>query len=82
MIVLTVADEKKHRALFADRLVQSHRVWTHTTFHSSLSDMRTEPEKAAILDDLYSRLHSLVMGKDPESYGSESFLCRLIARKV
>ncbi|KAL8582800.1 hypothetical protein ACOMHN_061123 [Nucella lapillus] len=77
-----IADEKKKRALFADQQVQATRVWTHTTFHSSLSDMRTEPEKAAILDDLYSRFHSLVMGKDPESYRSESSVSRLIARKT
>ncbi|KAL8609830.1 hypothetical protein ACOMHN_052884 [Nucella lapillus] len=76
------ADEKKKRAHFADLLVPVHRVWTQTIFQNSLSDMRTEPEKAAIMDDLYSRFHSLVREKDPESYRSESPGSRLIARKM
>ncbi|XP_076466227.1 uncharacterized protein LOC143297692 [Babylonia areolata] len=83
----TPLDEKDpeditYRKSFADKLVASIRVWSQTTFCSSLSPMRTESEKAAILEALYERLHSLVMSKDVELYRCDEFVSILVARKV
>ncbi|XP_076467216.1 uncharacterized protein LOC143298283 [Babylonia areolata] len=83
----TPLDEKDpkditYRKSFANKLVASYRVWSQTTFCSSLSPMRTESEKAAILEALYERLHSLVMSKDVESYRCDEFVTIFVARKV
>ncbi|XP_076457351.1 uncharacterized protein LOC143291396 [Babylonia areolata] len=69
-------------ATFARSLVAAHRVWSQSSFHHSLSDMRSEAEKTAIMEDLYERCRRLVLTKDPQSYRSETLMARLVIRKV
>ncbi|KAL8615895.1 hypothetical protein ACOMHN_058962 [Nucella lapillus] len=74
--------EEVSRSQFADSLVAAHKVWSYTSFRASLSDMRTQVEKAAILEAVYGKFHAAVMRKDPESYRSDEWISQLIACKL
>ncbi|KAK7093498.1 uncharacterized protein [Littorina saxatilis] len=69
------------RDSFAQNLVTAHRVWSQSSFASSLSDMRSAEERAAILDKLYLTLMKRVAARDPRSYKSDLIVGRLVARK-
>ncbi|KAK7106981.1 hypothetical protein V1264_014978 [Littorina saxatilis] len=69
------------RDSFSQSLMTAHRVWNQTSFASSLSDMRSAEEKAAILDKLYQTMMKRVAARDPRSYKCDYIVGRLVARK-
>ncbi|KAK7093503.1 hypothetical protein V1264_007242 [Littorina saxatilis] len=69
------------RDSFAQNMVTAHRVWSQSSVASSLSDMRSAEERAAILDKLYLTLMKRVAARDPRSYKSDAIIGRLVARK-
>ncbi|XP_076457432.1 uncharacterized protein LOC143291452 [Babylonia areolata] len=69
-------------ATFAHSLVAAHRVWSQSSFRCSLSRMRSEAEKTAIMEDLYERFQQLVLRQNPLSYRSDILIARLVIRKV
>ena len=78
---LCFAEDVDDRQYFADLLLAAMRVWSETTFRNSLSDMRSPEEKDTIIDHFYRMFNQRVAAEDPETYKSEMFCSRLIARK-
>ena len=75
------AEDVDDRQYFADLLIAALRVGGETTFRNSLSDMRSPEEKDAVVDHFYRMFNQRVAAEDPETYKSEMFCSRLIARK-
>ena len=78
---LCFAENVDDRQYFADLSMAATRVWSETTFRSSLSDMRSPEEKDAVIDHFYRMFNQRVAAEDPETYKSEMLYSRLIARK-
>ena len=75
------AEDVDERQYFADLLTAAMRVGSETTLRNSLSDMRSPEEKDAVVDHFYRMFNQRVAAEDPETYKSETFYSRLIARK-
>ena len=78
---LCFAEDVDNRQYFADLLIAAMQVWSETTFRNSLSDLRSPEEKDAVIDHFYRMFNQRVTAENPETYKSEMWYYRLIARK-
>lgn len=74
-------DGVNDRAYFADLLTKEMRLWTETSFRSSLVNTRTVHEQSDIIERLYDTFRSKVAAVDPDNYLGDLTLSRLIAQK-
>lgn len=69
------------RDYFADLLTKEMRLWTETSFRSSLVNTRTVHKQSDIIQQLYDTFRSKVAAVDPDNYLGDLTLSRLIAQK-
>ncbi|KAK7482478.1 hypothetical protein BaRGS_00026295 [Batillaria attramentaria] len=69
------------RKTWAKAVVQQHRCWSNSSFIRGLSDTRTESEKEALVDEMYSRLEAEVATQDPKVFKNWYLLGYVFARK-
>lgn len=68
-------------AAFAKSYIPTLRSWSEPVFLAGLSKSRSAQERAAIVEDFYSRYEALVAAQ-PEGHGMDYVHCYMICRKV
>ncbi|KAK7092819.1 uncharacterized protein [Littorina saxatilis] len=70
------------RKTWAKAVVNQHRCWSNSSFIRGLSDKRSESEKEALVDEMYSRLEAEVATQDPKVFKNWYLLGYVFAQKV
>lgn len=70
------------RTTWANAIVNTNRCWSNSSFIWGLSDARSQSEKEALVDQMYSRLEKEVAAQDPRQFKNDSLLGYVFARKV
>ena len=63
-------------------MVNRHRCWTNSGFIRGLASTRSESEKEALVDEMYSRLEEEIAAQDPKVFKNWALSTFVFARKV
>ena len=83
LILLSVPPEGvDDRKTWAKAVVNQHRCWSNSSFIRGLASTRSESEKEALVDEMYSRLEEEIVAQDPKVFKNWYLLGYVFARKV
>ena len=83
LIILSVPPEGvDDRKTWAKAVVNQHRCWSNSSFIRGLASTRSEREKEALVDEMYSRLEEEIVAQDPKVFKNWYLLGYVFARKV
>ena len=82
IILLSPLEGVDDRKTWAKAIVNQHRCWSNSSFIRGLASTRSESEKEALVDEMYSRLEKEVEASDPKVFKNWYLLGYVFARKI
>ena len=83
LILLSVPPEGvDDRKTWAKIVLNQNRCWSNSGFIRGLASTRSESEKEALVDEMYSRLEEEIVAQDPKVFKNGYLMAYVFVRKV